>query len=214
MELTRTVTLSDPDDLRWLNNLPEQAEQLNEELHSSLQERPQPTGPFSKDEEQQLIAYWNDLATVREIANQLNRPFNSVRNKVAQMQKKGLIRARDPKSKLPDNYIETTAGAYELPVDVVAYFVSRFGGTADKVMAQTVSACEAYVQQDGWCYYLQKKIKLTMDDSPSGVTFADVNGAMVLICKAVAGMRMSMSHKTFVDVCTHIAYHHRGGLVS
>ena len=198
-------TMTPAEEQVWVDNLPEQAEQAKQELEQSLPQPKPHTGTYTPEEEAELIAYWNDHATVREIANQMNRSFNNVRNKVAQLQKKGIIRARDAKSKLPDQFVEMTAGVYQLPIDTVAHFITLFSGSADKVIAQVNRACQAYVEQGGWCYYLRDKIKLTMDGSPSGVVVSEVDGNMVLICRAVAGMRMSMSHNAFVGVCKHIA---------
>ena len=72
-------------------------------------------------------------------------------------------------------------------------------------MAQTETAVEQYVAQEGQCYYLGERVRLTMDMSPSGVVVVTIGLNMALVCRAVAGMRMTMSHEAFVGVCKLVA---------
>ena len=136
----------------------------------------------------------------------MGRPYNNIRNKVAQLQKNGVIMPRDSRNQLPDNYIETTAGAYGVPLKVVRAFTKMFSNGAHKIMDGTEDALKAYQNQSGECFYLKGMVKLTFDETPSGVVpMYTRDGSMILVCKAVSGMRMSMSHEAFIGVCKHIA---------
>lgn len=161
---------------------------------------------FSKADIQQLIDLWEADTTVRDIALAMGRPYNNIRNKVAQLQKNGVIMPRDSRNQLPDNYIETTAGTYGVPIEVVRAFTKMFSNGAHKIMDGTEDALKAYQNQSGECFYLKGMVKLTFDETPSGVVpMYTRDGSMILVCKAVSGMRMSMSHEAFIGVCKHIA---------
>lgn len=153
-----------------------------------------------------LVAYWNADYTVREIAERMGRTYNSVRNKVASLQKRGLISPRDNRNTLPVGFIEQTAGEYNLPIETVAFFVGLFGKGARHIVAGVKDACEAWVAQNGECYYLRGRVRLSRDTSPSGIVpmyLAD--GQLILVCRAVASVRKTMSHGGFVSMCKHIA---------
>lgn len=160
---------------------------------------------FSEEDTRDLIDMWRKQYTVREIAGYLGRPFNNVRNKVAALQKKGIIKARDTRNKVSQTFILETAGEFNVPVDVVSYLSSLFTGGADKIMAQTREAVTQYVAQNGQCYYLGERVRLTMDNTPSGVVVVAVGETNALVCRAVAGMRMSTTHETFLSICRLIA---------
>lgn len=161
---------------------------------------------FSESDTATLVEMWNAQHTVREIATAMGREFNNVRNKVAYLQKRGVIAPRANGNRLPEEFIEQTAGQYNLPIDLVAYFASLFGKGAQRIMAGTQEACEAWVAQGGECYYLRGRVRLTADESPSGVVPMYLSdGRMFLMCRAVASVRQSMSHGGFVSMCRHIA---------
>ena len=88
-----------------------------------------------------------------------------MRNKIAALQKKGIIKARDTRNKVPQTFIMEMAGKYNVPIDVVLFLSSLFTGGVDKIMAQTETAVEQYVAQEGQCYYLGERVRLTMDMS-------------------------------------------------
>ena len=161
---------------------------------------------FSEADVKQLIELWEATMPIRDIAVAMGRPYNNIRNKVAQLQKKKLILPRDSRNQLPDNYVETTAGAYGVPIEVVRAFTKMFSNGARKIMDGTEDALRAYQNQSGECFYLKGMVKLTFDETPSGVVpMYTRDGSMILVCKAVAGMRMTMSHEAFIGVCKHIA---------
>lgn len=195
----------------WVDNLPVQLDNPATNIQSDPQQSSsavQPTHPsiFSKADIQQLIDLWEADTTVRDIALAMGRPYNNIRNKVAQLQKKGVIMPRDSRNQLPDNYIETTAGAYGVPIEVVRAFTKMFSNGARKIIDGTEDALKAYQNQSGECFYLKGMVKLTFDETPSGaVPMYTRDGSMILVCKAVSGMRMSMSHEAFIGVCKHIA---------
>lgn len=195
----------------WVDNLPVQLDNPATNIQSDPQQSSsavQPTYPsiFSKADIQQLIDLWEADTTVRDIALAMGRPYNNIRNKVAQLQKKGVIMPRDSRNQLPDNYIETTAGAYGVPIEVVRAFTKMFSNGARKIIDGTEDALKAYQNQSGECFYLKGMVKLTFDETPSGaVPMYTRDGSMILVCKAVSGMRMSMSHEAFIGVCKHIA---------
>lgn len=195
----------------WVDNLPVQLDNPATNIQSDPQQSSsavQPTNPFifSKADIQQLIDLWEADTTVRDIALAMGRPYNNIRNKVAQLQKNGVIMPRDSRNQLPDNYIETTAGAYGVPIEVVRAFTKMFSNGARKIIDGTEDALKAYQNQSGECFYLKGMVKLTFDETPSGaVPMYTRDGSMILVCKAVSGMRMSMSHEAFIGVCKHIA---------
>ncbi len=163
--------------------------------------------PFTSADEAQLIALWNDNLTVKEIALAMERPYNNIRNKVAALQKKGKIDVRSTKIELPANFVEVTAGAHGLPVELVSFMATLFGGTTDNIISGLELACTAYTNQQGQCYYLKDRIKLSPDNSLTGITLSTgENNEMVLISKAVAMTRNKMSHNTFVALCKDIAH--------
>lgn len=176
------------------------------ELAKHLDEMaPEKSGAYSEKETNELIEFWNEGAPVREIALMMNRPYNNVRNKVAQLRKKGVIRSRDVKNKLPDNYAEVMAAAYSLPTEVVEYLISLIDGNTDTILAVTPDLCRSYAEQGGYCYYLRDRIKLTMDNTPSGMQISYIDFNVVLTCRAVSSMRMMMGHNSFVNICKYIA---------
>ena len=195
----------------WVDDLPVQLDDLATDTQTDAQQSSsavQPTHPsiFSKADIQQLIDLWEADTTARDIALAMGRPYNNIRNKVAQLQKKRVILPRDSRNQLPDNYIETTAGAYGVPIEVVRAFTKMFSNGARKIMDGTEDALKAYQNQSGECFYLKGMVKLTFDETPSGVVpMYTRDGSMILVCKAVSGMRMSMSHEAFIGVCKHIA---------
>ena len=195
----------------WVDNLPVQLDNPATNIQSDTQQSSSAVQPFyhfifSKADIQQLIDLWEADTTVRDIALAMGRPYNNIRNKVAQLQKKGVIMPRDSRNQLPDNYIETTAGTYGVPLEVVRAFTKMFSNGAHKIMDGTEDALKAYQNQSGECFYLKGMVKLTFDETPSGVVpMYTRDGSMILVCKAVSGMRMSMSHEAFIGVCKHIA---------
>ena len=195
----------------WVDNLPVQLDNPATNIQSDTQQSSSAVQPFyhfifSKADIQQLIDLWEADTTVRDIALAMGRPYNNIRNKVAQLQKKGVIMPRDSRNQLPDNYIETTAGTYGVPIEVVRAFTKMFSNGAHKIMDGTEDALKAYQNQSGECFYLKGMVKLTFDETPSGVVpMYTRDGSMILVCKAVSGMRMSMSHEAFIGVCKHIA---------
>ena len=195
----------------WVDNLPVQLDNPATNIQSDTQQSSSAAQPFyhfifSKADIQQLIDLWEADTTVRDIALAMGRPYNNIRNKVAQLQKNGVIMPRDSRNQLPDNYIETTAGTYGVPIEVVRAFTKMFSNGAHKIMDGTEDALKAYQNQSGECFYLKGMVKLTFDETPSGVVpMYTRDGSMILVCKAVSGMRMSMSHEAFIGVCKHIA---------
>lgn len=195
----------------WVDNLPVQLDNPATNIQSDTQQSSSAVQPFyhfifSKADIQQLIDLWEADTTVRDIALAMGRPYNNIRNKVAQLQKNGVIMPRDSRNQLPDNYIETTAGTYGVPIEVVRAFTKMFSNGAHKIMDGTEDALKAYQNQSGECFYLKGMVKLTFDETPSGVVpMYTRDGSMILVCKAVSGMRMSMSHEAFIGVCKHIA---------
>lgn len=195
----------------WVDNLPVQLDNPATNIQSDTQQSSSAVQPFyhfifSKADIQQLIDLWEANTTVRDIALAMGRPYNNIRNKVAQLQKNGVIMPRDSRNQLPDNYIETTAGTYGVPLEVVRAFTKMFSNGAHKIMDGTEDALKAYQNQSGECFYLKGMVKLTFDETPSGVVpMYTRDGSMILVCKAVSGMRMSMSHEAFIGVCKHIA---------
>ena len=195
----------------WVDNLPVQLDNPATNIQSDTQPSSSAAQPFyhfifSKADIQQLIDLWEADTTVRDIALAMGRPYNNIRNKVAQLQKNGVIMPRDSRNQLPDNYIETTAGTYGVPIEVVRAFTKMFSNGAHKIMDGTEDALKAYQNQSGECFYLKGMVKLTFDETPSGVVpMYTRDGSMILVCKAVSGMRMSMSHEAFIGVCKHIA---------
>lgn len=195
----------------WVDNLPVQLDNPATNIQSDTQQSSSAVQPFyhfifSKADIQQLIDLWEADTTVRDIALAMGRPYNNIRNKVAQLQKNGVIMPRDSRNQLPDNYIETTAGTYGVPLEVVRAFTKMFSNGAHKIMDGTEDALKAYQNQSGECFYLKGMVKLTFDETPSGVVpMYTRDGSMILVCKAVSGMRMSMSHEAFIGVCKHIA---------
>ena len=195
----------------WVDNLPVQLDNPATNIQSDTQQSSSAVQPFyhfifSKADIQQLIDLWEANTTVRDIALAMGRPYNNIRNKVAQLQKNGVIMPRDSRNQLPDNYIETTAGTYGVPLEVVRAFTKMFSNGARKIMDGTEDALKAYQNQSGECFYLKGMVKLTFDETPSGVVpMYTRDGSMILVCKAVSGMRMSMSHEAFIGVCKHIA---------
>ena len=195
----------------WVDNLPVQLDNPATNIQSDTQQSSSAVQPFyhfifSKADIQRLIDLWEADTTVRDIALAMGRPYNNIRNKVAQLQKNGVIMPRDSRNQLPDNYIETTAGTYGVPIEVVRAFTKMFSNGAHKIMDGTEDALKAYQNQSGECFYLKGMVKLTFDETPSGVVpMYTRDGSMILVCKAVSGMRMSMSHEAFIGVCKHIA---------
>ena len=195
----------------WVDNLPVQLDNPATNIQSDTQQSSSAVQPFyhfifSKADIQQLIDLWEANTTVRDIALAMGRPYNNIRNKVAQLQKNGVIMPRDSRNQLPDNYIETTAGTYGVPLEVVRAFTKMFSNGAHKIMDGTEDALKAYQNQSGECFYLKGMVKLTFDETPSGVVpMYTRDGSMILVCKAVSGMIMSMSHEAFIGVCKHIA---------
>ena len=195
----------------WVDNLPVQLDNPATNIQSDTQQSSSAVQPFyhfifSKADIQQLIDLWEANTTVRDIALAMGRPYNNIRNKVAQLQKNGVIMPRDSHNQLPDNYIETTAGTYGVPLEVVRAFTKMFSNGAHKIMDGTEDALKAYQNQSGECFYLKGMVKLTFDETPSGVVpMYTRDGSLILVCKAVSGMRMSMSHEAFISVCKHIA---------
>lgn len=192
----------------------EQYEQAQDALNTAIDEvstteqaKPDKTHfatSFTKEDVTTLIALWSRGHTVREIAERMGRSYNNVRNKVAALQKKGEIKPRDPKNKLPDGYIQGTAARFMIPVDVVQYLSSFFGGSAADMMKNIDEAAARYKAQKGQCAYLGERVTMTMDTTPSGLVV--IPGEPMMLCsRAVAGMRMSMSHESFVGVCRAIA---------
>lgn len=161
---------------------------------------------FSEEDVTHLINLWNECIPVKDIALDMGRPFNNIRNKIKDLQKKGLIKPRDTSNSIPDEVIETYAGMYSIPLDTVNSMVTLFSGDKDLVIANLHAACEAYSKQNGFCYYLKDMVKLTFIGEPSdAVPARGADGELVLISKAVAHTRNTMSHSTFVNMCKYIA---------
>lgn len=161
---------------------------------------------FTDQDIETLISLWNDNLTVKEIAIAMERPFNNVRNKVKALQDKGVIASRAKSNELDSDSVAQLAGAYQLPVDVVEYLASLFSGGATRILANLQQACDAYIKQNGYCYYLHGRVKLTMDDSPSGAfAMHGPEGTMILVCNAVANTRKTMTHEGFVGLCKLVA---------
>lgn len=161
---------------------------------------------FSDKDIETLISLWNDNLTVKEIAIAMERPFNNVRNKIKALQDKGAITPRAKSNELDRDSVAQLAGAYQLPIDTVAYLAGLFSGGATRILANLQQACEAYINQNGYCYYLHGRVKLTMDDSPSGAfAMHGPEGTMILVCNAVANTRKTMTHEGFVGLCKLVA---------
>nr|DAR25200.1 MAG TPA: MarR family [Caudoviricetes sp.] len=155
---------------------------------------------------EQLIEMWNQNFTAKDIALAMDRPFHNIRNKIKALQKAGKIAPRSNSNNIDTTFIEITAGAYGLPVDTVAYFTTLFTGGKERIIASTQQCCEAYVAQKGYCYYLSPQVKLTMDDSPSGIVpMQGHENNLILTCKAIANTRKTMSHASFINLCKAIA---------
>lgn len=179
---------------------------LDQELDAIAEEAQQvKTAKYSDDELDRLVHLWKLGRPSKEIAQQLNRAHTSVRNKVKALQKKGVIAPRERANKLPDGFVEHLAGAYKLSVDTVQYFTTLFGGGQGNIVQGTTSSCIAWSAQGGKCFYLGERVPLSLDSSPSGVEPVLNNGEMVLVCRAVAAIRRSVSHDSFVGMCKLIA---------
>lgn len=169
---------------------------------------------FSDEDIANIISLWNENRTVKDIAQFIDRPFVSVRNKIAAMQKKGLIAPRSQSNKLPEQFVEQTAGVHQLPTDLVQYFTTLFSGGADRIIEGVNKACEAYRHQNGSCFYLKNLVRLTQDNSPSGVVPMYMEGGeLILVCRSVAVLRSTMGHKSFVNMCKYIAKQFENDLV-
>ena len=63
-----------------------------------------------------------------------------------------------------------------------------------------------YTRQNGYCYYLPDRVKLTLDTSPSGIVpMQGHEGELILTCNAIANTRKTMSHDGFINLCKAIA---------
>lgn len=163
---------------------------------------------FTPEDVEQLIELWNANMTAKDIAIAMDRPFHNIRNKIKSLQKAGKIAPRSNSNNIDDTFIEITAGAYGLPVDTVKFFTTLFTGGRERIIAGTQQCCEAYLKQNGYCYYLSDNVKLTLDDSPSGaVPLMIGTDTVILVCKAVASVRSGMTHNTFINMCKAIAKH-------
>lgn len=161
---------------------------------------------FTEEDIQTLQQLWSDNLTAKEIAMQMERPYLNVRNKIRDLQKKGALKKREKSNAMPDMFVETTAGVYGLPVDLVQHFTTLFSGGQDRVISGVNQCCMAYLDQNGYCYYLKDRVKLTPDESPSGLTpLQGANGELVLTCRAIAHTRSTMSHNAFINLCKAIA---------
>lgn len=181
---------------------------LEQPLQEATQPQPKKGAPkvFSEEDMANIISLWNENRTVKDIAQFIDRPFVSVRNKVASMQKKGLIAPRSQSNKLPEQFVEQTAGVHQLPTDLVAHFATLFSGGADRIIEGVNKACETYREQNGSCFYLKNLVRLTQDSSPSGVVPMYMEGGeLILVCRSVAVLRSTMGHKSFVNMCKYIA---------
>lgn len=190
-----------------LDQNPSTAKQSNGETVELFNTKQTPrSNRFNQADLATLIDLWNTNTPVREIAELMGRTYNSVRNKVAKLQRENVITPRDVKNQVATGFIETTAAKYNLPIDTVTYFTTLFGKGAHNIMAATEITCEAWSEQNGECYYLRGRVKLTCDTSPSGIVpMYTADGRLMLVCRAVASVRKSMSHAGFVSMCKHIA---------
>lgn len=164
------------------------------------------SGVYSDEDIARIIALWEEGIAVKDIALELGRKLESVRNKVRSLQKKGLIEIRNNVMGLPEHFVEHTAGAYGLPIEWVEHFKTLFVGGQEKLIAGINGCCEAWIAQNGRCLYLSDRIVLTPDSEPSGaVAMYDDTGRVVLVCKAIAHTRNTLSHNVFISVCRQIA---------
>nr|DAE86782.1 MAG TPA: Interferon-inducible and double-stranded-dependent eIF-2kinase dna binding protein, helix [Caudoviricetes sp.] len=161
---------------------------------------------FTEQDVAQLVQLWNANLTARDIAAQMERPFHNIRNKIKSLQRQGVISPRSKTNVVDDTFISITAGTYQLPIELVEYFTTLFSGGQERVIAGTQQCCEAYQAQGGYCYYLRGQVKLTTDNSPSGVVpMQGPGGGLILVCNAIAGTRKTMSHEGFIALCKVIA---------
>ena len=161
---------------------------------------------FTEQDVARLIQLWNANLSAKDIALEMGRSFHNIRNKIKSLQKKGEIAPRSNSNKVDDTFVEITAAAHQLPIEIVRHFTTLFTGGQERVIAGTQQCCEAYTRQNGYCYYLTDRVKLTMDVSPSGVVPTQGhNGELILVCHAIANTRKTMSHDGFINLCKAIA---------
>lgn len=156
---------------------------------------------FSEEDVATLISLWEQNVSVKDIANALSRRYTNVRNKIRDLQLKGLIKIRPIGNKVSEDFIQGLSGEYQLPIHIVAHLCTLFRGGQQRVMAGARQACEAWVSQSGNCYYLRERIKLTPDDELSGVVVLYNGDELILVSKAVSQTRSSLTHHTFVSMC-------------
>lgn len=182
------------------NELPATTNQATEEQVQKPQTK------FSRDDEAILINLWTDGATVKDIALAMGRTHTNIRNKVKALQDKGLIQPRERSNKVSEKQVQHLAGAFGIEPAWVEYFIKHFSGGADKIIAGVTECCMALTDQQGYCYYLSDRVKLSFDDSPSAaVPMYGHQNRVILVCKAIAHTRNTMSHEGFVNVCKYIA---------
>lgn len=161
---------------------------------------------YTEADVEAIVSFWHEGLTAKDIAIALDRKYVSVRNKIRQLQKKGVIKTRTNSNTLPDGFVEHTAAAFGLPVELVSHFCTLFSGGQDRIIAGVSDCCIAWAEQQGKCYYLGDHVRLTMDDSPSGVVVMyGQNNRPVLVCKAISHTRNTMGHDTFVSMCRVVA---------
>lgn len=161
---------------------------------------------FTQEDSDTLIRLWNEGHPTKDIAMAMGRTHNNIRNKVKALQQKGDIRPREKSNGISDEEIQHLSGVYQLPIDVVQFLASQFSGGATRILGALAQSCEAYIEQNGYCYYLHGRVKLTMDNSPSGVAVMQgPAGKVILTCNAIANTRKTMSHEGFVGLCKAVA---------
>lgn len=191
--------------------------------------------PYRQEDVAQLISLWNSGATTTDIATALQRGVTSIRNKIRALQKSGVlgIRARDTSTTIPaatehapptapavahihdyTTLITLTQGAYDLPDGYVEYFM----GEIIRMMGEEVLAnrelfsdmvtecCTAWYTQSAECYYLGQACSMTIAPSPTqAVLMTGADGELVFVSRAIARMRGTLAHSTFVRICGVVA---------
>lgn len=161
---------------------------------------------FSEEDIEFLITLWNDGVKVKDIALSMGRSFHNIRNKVKALHKSGRIKQRDMSNNIKNEELEDLSARFNLPIDTVRSISKLFSGGRDNILSSTETACEAYKAQNGYCYYLSDRVKLSFSGEPSdAVPMNGHNNSMVLVCKAVAHTRNTLGHSAFVNVCSYIA---------
>lgn len=162
---------------------------------------------FTDSDIAQLIELFLQGVPVSEIAQMMERPHTNVRNKIRALQNKGRLPKRATSTTLSQSFLEDMAELHAVPVDIVTSLATQTSGSMEARKKLLIKGCHAWTAQAGCCYY-SPQITLTSGVHPAAATvMAGDDGSVILVCRAIARMRGSMSHKGFVNVCRTISHH-------